>query len=84
MTERVRVREISADEGGRLLRLMRRSSGSVVTWRREQIVLWSAQGMEVGQVARLAFSSEDRVRKVNRRCNEDGFESLYTRYGAAR
>ena len=43
MAERVRVREISNDEGNRLLRIVRRSSGSVVTWRRAQIVLLSAQ-----------------------------------------
>jgi len=32
----------------------------VVTWRRAQMVLWSAQGMSVAQVAGLAFTSEDR------------------------
>ena len=32
MAGRVRVREISNDEGNRLLRIVRRSSGSVVTW----------------------------------------------------
>jgi hypothetical protein len=41
MAERVRVREISNDEGNRLLKIVRRSSGSIVTWRRAQIVLWS-------------------------------------------
>ena len=39
MAERVRVREISNEEGNRLLRIVRRSSGSVVTWRRAQMVL---------------------------------------------
>jgi hypothetical protein len=34
MAERVRVRQITNDEGDRLLRTVRRSSGSVVTWRR--------------------------------------------------
>src|SRR6266567_5377856 len=38
MTERVRVREITNEEGNRLLKIVRRSSGSVVTWRRAQIV----------------------------------------------
>jgi hypothetical protein len=33
MAERVRVREITNDEGNRLLRTVRRDSGSVVTWR---------------------------------------------------
>jgi hypothetical protein len=47
MAGRVRVGEISDDEGNRLKRIVRRGSGSVVTWRRAQMVLWSAQGMSV-------------------------------------
>lgn len=46
MAERVRVRDITNDEGNRLLRIVRRSTGSVVTWRRAQMVLLSAQGMD--------------------------------------
>ena len=84
MAERVRVREISNDEGGRLLKTVRRSSGSIVTWRRAQIVLWSAQGMDVGQIAPLAFTSEDRVRAVIHNFNADGFDSLYPRYAGGR
>ena len=34
MAERLRVREIDDDEGRRLVRIVRRGSGSVVTWRR--------------------------------------------------
>jgi hypothetical protein len=74
MAERVRVREISNDEGNRLLKTVRRSSGSIVTWRRAQIVLWSAQGMDVAQIAPLAFTSEDRVRAVIHNFNADGFD----------
>jgi hypothetical protein len=33
------------------LRIVRRSSGSVVTRRRARMVLLSAQGMDVGQIA---------------------------------
>ena len=84
MAERVRVREIDSGEGNRLLRIVRRSSGSVVTWRQAQIVLRSAQGMDVGQIAPLAFSSEDRVREVIHNFNEDGFGSLYPRYAGGR
>ena len=85
MAERVRVREISNEEGNRLLRIVRRSSGSVVTWRRAQMVLLSAQGMDVPQIAKVAFTSLDRVREVVHNFNEDGFDSLYPRYagGAA-
>ena len=84
MAERVGVREIDNEEGRRLLRIVRRSSGSVVTWRRAQIVLWSAQGMDVVQIAPLAFTSEDRVRAVIHNFNDDGFESLYPRYSGGR
>src|SRR5215211_6285692 len=84
MAERVRVREISNDEGGRLLKTVRRSSGSIVTWRRAQIVLWSAQGMDVAQIASVAFTSEDRVRAVIHNFNADGFDSLYPRYAGGR
>src|SRR5687767_3615445 len=74
---RVRVREINNEEGNRLLRIVRRSSGSVVTWRRAQMVLLSAQGMDVVQIAKVAFTSADRVREVIHNFNEDGFDSLY-------
>jgi hypothetical protein len=47
----VRVRAISNEEGNRLLRIVRRGSGSVVTWRRAQMILLSAQAMHVAQIA---------------------------------
>ncbi len=61
MAGRVRVCEISDDQGDGLERIVRRGSGSVVTWRRAQMVLWPAQRMSVAQIARLAFTSEDRA-----------------------
>ena len=84
MREGIRVREISNDEGQRLLRIVRRSSGSVVTWRRAQMVLLSAQGMDVAQIAKVAFTSEDRVREVLHNFNDDGFDSLYPKYAGGR
>jgi hypothetical protein len=45
MVHRVQARPISNDEGNQLLRVVRRSSGSVVTWRRAQLVLLSAEGI---------------------------------------
>ncbi len=48
------------------------------------MVLWSAQGMSVAQIAGLAFTSEDRVRDVLHNFNADGFESLYPRYAGGR
>jgi transposase len=84
VAERVRVREISNQEGNRLLRIVRRSSGSVVTWRRAQMVLLSAQGMDVAQIAQVTFTSPDRVRDVLHNFNLDGFDSLYPRYRGGR
>nr|WP_232791226.1 IS630 family transposase [Streptomyces kanasensis] len=84
MAERVRVREIDDDEGQRLLRIIRRGTGSVVTWRRGQMVLLSAQGMPVAKIAEVTFTSADRVRDVIHNCNTDGFDSLYPKYKGGR
>lgn len=51
VAERVCVRDIDDDEGRRLLRITRTGTGSVVTWRRAQMVLLSAQGMHVAKIA---------------------------------
>src|SRR3954462_282207 len=84
MAASVRVRAITNEEGNRLLRVVRRSSGSVVTWRRAQMVLLSVQGMEVAQIPKVTFTSPDRVREVINNFNEDGFESLYPKYAGGR
>jgi transposase len=75
---------VTADEGNKLLRVVRRSSGSVVTWRRAQMVLLSVQGMDVTGIAKVTFTSPDRVREVINNFNSDGFESLYPRYAGGR
>jgi transposase len=82
--EGIRVREITNDEGRRLLQIVRRSSGSVVRWRRAQMVLLSAQGMDVAQIAKVAFTSPDRVRAVLHNFNDDGFDSLAPKYSGGR
>jgi len=74
-TERLRVHEID-DDGRRLARILHRGTGSVVTWRRAQMVLLSAQGMDATAIAKVAFNSQDRVRDVIRNFNADGFSSL--------
>ena len=84
VAERVRVREIDPDEGRRLLRIVRRGTGSVVTWRRAQMVLLSAQGMAVAKIAEVTFTSTDRVRDVIHNFNADGFDSLYPKYSGGR
>jgi transposase len=82
--EGLRVREVSKDEGNRLLQIVRRSSGSVVTWRRAQMVLLSVQGMDVAGIAKVTFTSPDRVREVLNNFNDDGFDSLYPKYAGGR
>ncbi|MEP6695852.1 MAG: hypothetical protein ABJA34_03130 [Pseudonocardiales bacterium] len=72
----MQVRSISNDEGNKLLRIVRRSSGSVVTWRRAQLVLLSAQGMDAVKIAEITFTPADLVRDVLHNFNADGFESL--------
>ena len=52
MAERVQVREIDDDERQRLLRIVGRGTGSVVTWRRVQMILLSALGMPPGKIAK--------------------------------
>jgi transposase len=48
------------------------------------MVLLSAQGMDVPAIAKVAFTSEDRVRDVIRNFNADGFGSLYPKYKGGR
>ncbi len=84
MVHRVQVRAIDNDEGNKLLRIVRRSSGSVVTWRRAQMVLLSAQGMDVPKIAEVTFTSADRVRDVLHNFNADGFASLQPKYAGGR
>jgi transposase len=84
VAERVQVRELSNDEGRRLLSIVRRASGSVVRLLRAQMVLWSAQRMDVPAIAKIAFTSEDRVRAVIHNYNEDGFDSRAPKYAGGR
>ncbi len=56
----------------------------MVTWRRAQMVLLSAQGMSVGKIAEVTFTSADRVRDVIGNFNADGFDSLYPKYKGGR
>jgi transposase len=84
MAQPVQVRPVSNDEGNRLLRVVRRGTGSVVTWRRAQMVLLSAQRMPVAKIAEVTFTSPDRVRNVIHNFNTDGFDSLYPRYAGGR
>jgi transposase len=84
LAARVTLREISNEEGNRLLRIVRRTSGSVVTWRRAQIVLLAAQGMTPARISEVVFTDPDTVRDVIHNFNRDGFDALYPRYKGGR
>lgn len=84
VTGRVRVRDIDDDEGQRLLRIVRKGTGSVVTWRRAQMVLLPAQSMPVAKIAEMTFASSDRIRDVLHNFNADCFEALYAKYKGGR
>src|SRR3954464_16074643 len=95
MVHPVQVRPISNDEGMRLLRIVRRGSGWVVTWRRARMVLLSAQGMPVARIAEVTFTiaggsgaerggkSEDREPRARRRATctcPHGVRHLFAAY----
>src|SRR3954466_3579874 len=75
LAARVQLREITNAEGNRLLRIVRRASGSVVTWRRAQIVFLSAQGMTPPRISEVVFTDPDTVRDVIHNFNRDGFDA---------
>src|SRR3989337_2511246 len=84
MAARVELRQITNEEGNRLLRIIRRSSGSIVTWRRAQIVLLTAQRMPAPRIAEVVFTDAEPGRDVIHNFNRGGFEALYPRYRGGR
>jgi len=88
MSERVKVRRLSDDEGRQLQRIVRRGGGkaqvSVVRYRRAMVVLASAGGNTVEVIARLVQTSPDRVREMIHRFNEMGMKSLDPQWAGGR
>jgi transposase len=82
VTDRLRVGETDDDEGRRLVRMVRIAGRCDLA--AAQIVLLSAQGMDAAAIAKVAFTSEDRVRAVIRNFNAAGFSFLYPRYKGGR
>jgi transposase len=48
------------------------------------MVLLSVQGLDVAGIAKVTFTSADRVREVINNFNADGFDSLYPKYAGGR
>jgi hypothetical protein len=88
MSQRVRVRRLTEEEGRQLQRIVRRGGGktmvSVVRYRRAMVVLASGGGNTVEVIARLVQTSPDRVREMIHRFNEMGMRSLDPRWAGGR
>jgi len=77
------VRSLKGYEGEKLGRILRRSKDAIKV-RRAQVILASAQGMRVLQIASLTHLFEGYVRTLIHGFNKDGFSSLEPRYGGGR
>jgi transposase len=88
MSELVKVRRLTEEEGRRLQRLVRRGEGkgtaSVVRYRRALVILASAGNNTVPVIARLVQTSPDRVREVIHRFNEMGLACLDPKWAGGR
>ena len=77
------VRDIEIAEGRRLQRIVR-SDKNRIKIRRAQIVLASAQGSRVPDIAQRLYFSQDHVRTVIKAFNADGIEGLTPNYCGGR
>ncbi len=88
MSQRVKVRRLTDEEGRQLQRIVRRGGGksevNVVRYRRAMVVLASAGGNAVEVIARLVQTSPDRVREMIHRFNDKGMASLDPQWAGGR
>lgn len=69
------ARDLRVDEGNKIQRILRHGKNAVYV-RRCQVILASAQGMKVPEIAEAYYLSEDHVRRLIRQFNKEGFGSL--------
>ena len=77
------VRSIRDHEGRQLAQILRRSKSRVKV-RRAQVILASAQGMKVPEIAQLTHLCEHYVRTLIRRFDEEGLSSLEPHFNGGR
>ena len=77
------VRPVTVHEGNKLQNIVRRSNDTVKL-RRAQIILASAQGVSVPEIAKMYHCSEEHIRILIKRFNEDGLDSLPRKKGGGR
>jgi transposase len=69
------VRPLNNEEGNKLRRIVRHGRESVEV-RRAQVILASAQGFTAPNISDIVCMSEDYVREIIHRFNEEGFEMI--------
>src|SRR6266496_906324 len=84
MSQPVRARRLSEDEGQYLLRLVRRGKHESIRVRRALIVMASASGTTVPAIARLVAADEDTVRDVIHAFNDVGLACLDPHWAGGR
>ncbi|CAL9672259.1 hypothetical protein SUDANB178_07540 [Streptomyces sp. enrichment culture] len=84
VTEPVRARRMTDQEGQKLQQIVRRGSTSSVRFRRVMMLLASAGGNRAPMIAKLVQADEDTVRDVIHRFNEIGLACLDPRWAGGR
>jgi transposase len=84
MTERVRARRLTEEEGRRLVGIVRRGRHESIRVRRATIILASSSGTPVPAIARLVAADEDTVRDVIHAFNQRGLAALDPRWAGGR
>jgi transposase len=84
MSEPVRARRLSQDEGRRLQQIVRRGKGGSIRVRRATMIMASAAGTPVPAIARLVAADEDTVRDVIHAFNERGLAALDPQWAGGR
>jgi transposase len=84
MSEPVRARRLTDQEGRRLQQVVRRGKHESVRVRRAMIIMASASGTLVPAIARLVAADEDTVRDVIHAFNAKGLAALDPRWAGGR
>jgi transposase len=84
MTEPVRARRLTEDEGRKLQQIVRRGKHESIRMRRAMIIMASASGTQPAAIARLVQAHEDTVRDVIHDFNTRGLAALDPNWAGGR
>ena len=77
------VRDITPAEGRKLQNIIRRGSNRI-KMRRAQVIMASAQGSKVPDIASRLYFSPQHIRTIIKEFNAVGFDALVPKYGGGR